>query len=175
MWTDADCPWFMYCLVMKKMAESKKRSKNSRNENVPSRQKSTSKIIEIEEAQKRRKVKRAELIKEEKAQKRREKSLEKSSRPKMSAGKKFAVCGVIALAMLIFFSSGYRIIDLNLNKATYERIYEEKLAEKARLEKVLSMIDDPEFIGQLARDRFHMLKDGEILYVFPERESIEAQ
>lgn len=139
------------------------------------RKRRTSKIIEIEEAQKRRKAKRAELMKEEKVQKRREAAREKASRPKMSGGKKLIFCGVIIIAILLFLSSGYRIIDLNLNKAAYERIYEEKLAEKAKLEKELSMINDPEYVGQQARDRFHMLKDGELFYVFPEKEPIEAQ
>jgi len=139
------------------------------------RKRRKSNIIEIEEAQKRRKAKRIELMKEEKVQKRREIAREKASRPKMSGGKKLALCGIVIIAVLLFISSGYRIIDLNLNKTTYERIYEEKLAEKARLEKELTMINDPEYIGQQARDRFHMLKDGELFYVFPEREPVEAQ
>ena len=157
------------------MAERKRRRENRIDESASKRQKSTSQIIEIEEAQKRRKDKRAELIKEEKAERRREKNREKASRPKMSGGKKLAVFGVLVIALLVFISSGYRIIDLNLNKAVYEKTYEEKLAEKARLEKELSLVDDPEYVGQQARDRFHMLKDGEIFYVFPEKEAIEAQ
>ena len=132
-------------------------------------------IIAIEEAQKRRKTKRAEIAKQEKVQKRIEKRQEKASRPKMSNGKKIAVVCVIALALWVFISSGYRIIDLNLNKAVYEKKYEEKLAEKARLEKELSLVDDPEYVGQQARERFHMLREGEILYVFPEKETVEAQ
>ena len=132
-------------------------------------------ITEIDVARKRRKEKRAELLKDEKVQKRREKQQEKTRRPKMTRGKKLAVCGVIVIAFLIFISSGYRIIDLNLNKGVYEKRYEEKLAEKARLEKELSQVDDIGYIGQQARDRFHMLREGEILYVFPEEASPEAQ
>ena len=157
------------------MAERKRKRENRRDESLPRGKKRTSQIIEIEEAQKRRRAKRAELIKEEKVQRRRERAQEKASRPKMTGGKKFAVVGILVIAVLLFISSGYRIIDLNLNKGVYERTYEEKLAEKARLENELSLIDDPEYIGQQARDRFHMLKDGEIVYVFPEREAPEAQ
>ena len=157
------------------MAERKRRNENIRDESLPKRKKRTSQIIAIEEAQKRRKEKRAELIKEEKYQKRRERAQEKASRPKMTSGKKFAVAGVLAVALLIFVSNGYRIIDLNLNKTSFERVYEEKLAEKARLEKELSLVDDPEYVGQQARDRFHMLKDGEIVYIFPSKEAPEAQ
>ena len=153
----------------------RERGERKRRTEQAEKRRQTSHIIEIEEAQKRRKAKRDELIKREKAQRRKEKSLEKASRPKMSNGKKLAVCLVLVVAGLIFASSGYRIVDLNLNKNVYEQKYEEKLAEKARLEKELSLVDDPEYIGQQARDRFHMLRDGEILYLFPEKEAPEAQ
>ena len=152
------------------MGERKKR-----NEIAEKRRKRTSHIIEIDEAQKRRKEKRAEFIKQEKVLRRREKALEKASRPKMSGSKKIAVCGALIIAVLVFILNGYRIIDLNLNKAIYEKEYEEKLAEKARLEKELSLVDDPEYIEQQARNRFHMLREGEILYVFPEKAGPEAQ
>lgn len=132
-------------------------------------------IIEIEYAQERRKEKRAELLKQEKMQKRREKAKEKAVRPKMSPGKMFAVFAVLVLAGVIFLFSGCRIYELNLDKGVYEKRYEEKLAEKARLEKELSQIDDIGYIGQQARDKFHMLREGEILYVFPEEQSPEAQ
>ena len=132
-------------------------------------------IIANEEAQKRRRTKRAEFVKKEKVQRRLEKQREKTSRPKMSTGKKIIALGVLTLAIYVFITSGYRIIDLNLNKEVYEKKYEEKLAEKARLEKELSLIDDPKYIEQQARDKFHMLRDGEILYVFPERETVETQ
>ena len=152
------------------MAERKRR-----NVNTEKRRSGTSHIIEIEEAQKRRKEKRAELIKQEKALRRREKAQEKASRPKMTFGKKLTVCGVLLIAILIFIFNGYRIVDLNLNKAVYEKEYEEKLAEKTRLEKELGLIDDPEYIEQQARNRFYMLREGEILYVFPEKEGPEVQ
>ena len=93
----------------------------------------------------------------------------------MSRTKIVAVCLVLAIAGGIFVSNGMRIIDLNLNKVVYEKEYEEKLAEKARLEKELSLVNDPEYIEQLARNRFHMLREGEILYIFPEKEGPEAQ
>jgi len=154
----------------KRMAERKRR-----NERTPNRRTKVSQINEMEEAQRRRKAKRAELVKQEKVIRRREKAQEKASRPKMSTGKKLAVCGALVVAVLLFISSGYRIIDLNLNKAVYEKEYEEKLAEKARLEKALSLVDDPEYVEQQARTRFKMLREGEILYVFPEAKGPEAQ
>ena len=147
----------------------------NRNEKNDKRRSKYSQMNEIEEAQSRRKEKRAELIKQEKVMRRREKAAEKASRPKMSGSKKLAICGVLVVAVLIFIFNGYRIIDLNLNKAVYEKEYEEKLAEKARLEKELSLVDDLGYIEQQARSRYHMLKEGEILYVFPEAQGPEAQ
>ena len=132
-------------------------------------------IIAIEEAQKRRQAKRAEIVKQEKVQRRIEKRRDKESRPKMSNAKKAATIGILVIALLVFISSGYRIIDLNLNKAVYEKKYEERLAEKARLEKELGLVDDLEYVGQQARNRFSMLREGEILYIYPEEERIETQ
>jgi len=150
-------------------------AQRNRREKRDKRRSRASQIIGIEEAQKRRKEKRSELLKQEKVLRRREKALEKASRPKMSGAKKLAVCSILLVAVLIFIFNGYRIIDLNLNKGVYEKEYEEKLAEKARLEKELSLVDDPEYIEQQARNRFHMLREGEVLYVFPEAQGPEAQ
>ena len=132
-------------------------------------------IIEIEKAQRRRQAKRAEIVRQEKVQRRVERQREKASRPKMSNGKKVAAISILIIALLIFVSSGYRIIDLNLNKAVYEKKYEEKLAEKERLEKVLSLVDDPEYVEKQARGRFHMVREGERLYVYPETQAVETQ
>ena len=157
------------------MGERESRKKNEKPERSEKRRQPASQIIEIEEAQKRRKAKRAEMEKQEKLQRRREKQQEKASRPKMSHAKKVIICVVLGVAGVLFITNGYRIIDLNLNKAVYEQKYEEKLAEKARLEKELSLVDDPEYVGQQARDRFHMVREGEILYVFPEKITVETQ
>ena len=166
-----------------KRRQEKRRGKASQNIEIEEAQKrrqekrrdKASQIIEIEEAQKRRQEKRAEQLKQEKVLRRREKAIEKANRPKMSRAKKLTLCGVLAIAFLVFIFNGYRIIDLNLNKAVYEKEYEEKLAEKARLEKELSLVDDPEYVEQQARSRFHMIREGELLYVFPEKAAPEAQ
>ena len=149
--------------------------KERKSEQTEKRRRTGSQIIEIEEAQKRRQEKRAELKKKEKAQRRRAIAQEKASRPKMSGGKKFLVCGIVLIAVLGFVFNGYRIVNLNLDKAVYEKKYEERLAEKTRLENELGLVDDPEYVEQQARDRFHMLRDGETLFIFSEKKSVEAQ
>ena len=92
----------------------------------------------------------------------------------MSLGKKLSVCGVLVVAVLVLASSGYRIVDLNMSKTVYEKRYEEKLVEKALLEKELGFVDDPLYVEQQARNRFRMLREGEIFYVFPEKAPTEA-
>jgi cell division protein FtsB len=128
-------------------------------------------IIEIEEAQEKRRKKREEHGGREKAKKRAKKTRERQAQPKMTPGKKLAAFGVLALFVVLFCYSGLNIIDLNLDKADYEKQLAERLSEKARLEKELTMIGTPEYIEQEARSRFHMLKDGELLYVFPEQQT----
>jgi len=148
------------------MAERKNRSEKRRRQH--------SQIIEIEAAQKRRKEKRTRQAKQEVTLLRREKVQKKVSRPKMSLGKKLSVCGVLVVAVLVLASSGYRIVDLNMSKTVYEKRYEEKLVEKALLEKELGFVDDPLYVEQQARNRFRMLREGEIFYVFPEKAPTEA-
>jgi cell division protein FtsB len=126
-------------------------------------------IIDIEEAQEKRRGKREEQAGRERAKKRAKRTREKQSLPKMTPGKKLTALGIVVVAVLLFCYSGLRIIDLNLDKAVYVKQLEEKQSEKLRLEKELAVIGTPEYIEQEARVRFHMLKDGELLYVFPEQ------
>ena len=128
-------------------------------------------IIEIEEAQEKRRQKREEQAGRERAKKRSIRKREKQALPKMTPGKTLAALGVIAIAIFLFCYSGIRIIDLNIDKAEYVRQLEEKEAEKLRLENELKRIGTPEYIEQEARNRFHMIKDGELLYIFPEKKT----
>ena len=126
-------------------------------------------IIEIEEAQERRRQKREEQAGRERAKKRSMKKREKQALPKMTLGKTLAAIGVVFVAFFLFCYSGLKIMDLNQDKTHYERLLAEKEAEKVRLEKEFARIDTLEYVEQEARDRFHMIKDGEVLYVFTEK------
>jgi cell division protein FtsB len=128
-------------------------------------------IIDIEEAQEKRQRKREEQAGREKAKQRVKKMRAKQALPKMTPGKHLLALGVVVIAVFLFCYSGLSIIDLNLDKADYEKQLAEKQSEKVRLEKELAMIGTPEYIEQEARSRFHMLKDGELLYVFPEQQT----
>jgi cell division protein FtsB len=149
--------------------------RRERQINKESMRRGSGTIIEIEEAQARRKQKRAEIFKAEKVQRRIQKARMRKERPKMSAGKKFAVAFVIIASVALFGAGGYKNIELGIEKAETQKIYEQKLAEKLRLEKQLTAVNDLEYIEQEARDRFHMLKDGEILYVFPDEQADNTQ
>ena len=128
-------------------------------------------IIEIEEAQEKRRQKREEQAGRERTKKRNKKKREKQALPKMTPGKTLAALGVVAVAVLLFCYSGLRIIDLNIDKTKYVKQLEEKEAEKLRLENELERIGTLEYIEQEARNRFHMIKDGELLYIFPEKKT----
>jgi len=132
-------------------------------------------IIDIEDAQNRRKEKRREIASAVKARKKQLRKLEKKARPKMSAGKKAMVLCAIVGALTLFGFNGFRNYELVADRVRAEKLYEEKLAEKARLELELSKVNDPEYIEQQARERFQMLKDGEILYVFPQEQADNSQ
>ena len=128
-------------------------------------------IIEIEEAQEKRRQKREEQAGRERAKKRSERKREKQALPKMTPGKTLAALGVVGVAVFLFCYSGIRIIDLNQDKALYVNQLEEREAEKLRLENELARIGSLEYIEQEARNRFHMIKDGELLYIFPEEQT----
>jgi cell division protein FtsB len=132
-------------------------------------------LIEIEKAQERRRRKREEYARTERAIRQEQKCAEKLARPKMSVGKKLAAVCVVVGAVLLFGWNGIRNLELSLERADAQQLYEERVAEKARLELELSAVHDPEYIEQQARERFHMLKDGEILYVLPGLEADNTQ
>jgi len=149
---------------------SERRARRAKESHAPARPIS----IEIEDAQKRRKKKRIEKIGEEKFYGRREPK-QKKERVPLSPKAKLIAISVVALAIFLFAIGGYKNIELMGEKREAEKLYEEKLAEKNRLEKTLAQIDEPEYIEQEARDRFHMLKDGETLYILPEESADTSQ
>jgi cell division protein FtsB len=132
-------------------------------------------LIEIEKAQERRRRKREEIARTERGRRQEQKRAEKLARPKMSVGKKLAAACVVAGAVLLFGWNGVRNLELSLERADAQLLYEERVAEKERLELELSAVHDPDYIEQQARERFHMLKDGEILYVLPGQEADNTQ
>ena len=155
-----------------------KQARHAKRPNSKANETEYSGIIEIEEAQRRRQQKREEAIKESRLKEKKEKKQKKQSkkeRPKMSPEKKIAALCVVVVVFVVFGISGMQLMGLHNEKAKVEAEYQERLAEKESLEKEFSMVNDPEYIESQARDRFRMLKTGEILYVFPSQDTDNSQ
>ncbi len=75
------------------------------------------------------------------------------------------------VAVLAFLGGAVsQIIKLNIELNEAKKVKETKTAEKVKMEKELERINDPEYIEEQARKRLRMIRQGEILYVFPEEE-----
>lgn len=87
--------------------------------------------------------------------------------------RRLAVPGLLLLAAYYaIFGGGYSVFDLNrihdrIDRAVLER---EALREESRLleERVSALEEDPHTVERLARERFGMIRDGEVLYRFAE-------
>jgi cell division protein FtsL len=104
--------------------------------------------------------------------KRRESAKKKKPRfrAKISKKAKLAFAGVFVLCAVLFGSQVYNLTELTFEKSRLETTKNDKEAELTRLSAELARVNDPQRVEELARERFHMLKAGEVLYVFPEDE-----
>lgn len=133
--------------------------------------KNNSQVIDIEEARRQRLEKRRaeRKLEEEKAKY----AASQRTRGKMAIRRArnrrrfvmglIAVCVVIAVAVSI-------INVLSLKKEQRDAMQQQKelQAEKKRLEKELTDINDPANLEEQARDQLRLIKPGEYLYMFPE-------
>ena len=130
--------------------------------------KNNSRVIDLDEARQRRKQKR-----EEAAEKKYKVRKKKSVVTQRQAGKKARrrmVYFVIFLAILgIIAASVFNIVNLKLTEAKTMKEQQALLEQKARLERIYSQVNSPEYIEQQARQQLKMIKPGEILYVLPEK------
>jgi cell division protein FtsB len=130
--------------------------------------KNNSQVIDIEEARELRKRKR-----EEAAEKKYKVRKTKSVVTQRQAGKKARrrlIYLVIFLAILcVIAASAFNIINLKLTEARTLKEQQDLLAQKARLERIYSQVNSPEFIEQQARQQLKMIRPGEILYVLPDK------
>jgi cell division protein FtsB len=163
-------------------------NRKSSEEPQPSGAKGTSiskggRIIEMEEAQKHRRDKRNQNLETSKLKKRETKVkerrkiklIEKKSRRKLSAGKKLVIAVIFLIAVTALGFSGYKIVNLKLAEAEVTDTYEAKVSEKKKLEREYSMVNDPKYIEKQARERFNMIIEGEILYIYPEAQGDNSQ
>ncbi len=140
----------------------KKRTRRSREF------KNNSRVIDIEEARQLRKRRR-----EEAAEKKYKARKTKSVVTQRQAGKKARrrlIYMVIFLAIIcVVAASVFNIINLKLTEARTFKEQQNLLAQKARLERIYSQVNSPEYIEQQARQQLKMIRPGEILYVLPDK------
>ncbi|MDO4544625.1 MAG: septum formation initiator family protein [Bacillota bacterium] len=133
--------------------------------------KSSSKVIDMEEARKQRQAKReAEKAKEEAKKKR---SSSQNTRGKMairrSRNRRRLMVLLIALGIIAVIAlSVINVISLKREEISVLKQQEELKEEKKELEKELSNINDPENLEEEARNQLRLIKPGEVLYMFPE-------
>jgi cell division protein DivIC len=142
------------------MKKKKRRSREFKN---------NGQVIDIEEARQLRKQKREEAaVKKYKVRK------SKSVVTERQAGKKARrrmVYFIIFLVIVgIIVVSAFSIINLKLTEARTIREQQDLMEQKARLERIYSQVNSPEYIEQQARQQLKMIKPGEILYILPEKD-----
>ena len=136
--------------------------------------KNNSQIIDINEARQRRKQKR-----EDAAEKKYKVRKTKSVVTQRQAGKKarrraiyFVIFLVIGGVIAVYT---FNIFTLKITEARTEKELQALLEQKARLERIYSQVNSPEYIEQQARQQLRMIKPGEILYVLPDKDKAKEK
>jgi len=126
--------------------------------------KNNSQVIDLNEARQLRKQKREEAAKKK----------SRVNRPKLviterQAGKKarrrLVYFAVFLIMVGVIAVSAFNIINLKITEAQTLKEQQALLAQKARLERVYSQVNSPEYIEQQARQQLKMIRPGEILYI----------
>ncbi|MDR0356935.1 MAG: septum formation initiator family protein [Clostridiales Family XIII bacterium] len=123
-----------------------------------------SRVIDIEEAQRLRRKRRAETTKRKRTEVLTLPS-DNSERKSRSSGRRVVYLLVVIVMLTLSAISGVRILDLKAEESKAERALAIKTEEKARLEKELAMLNDPEYVEAQARAQLRMIKKDEVLYV----------
>jgi cell division protein FtsB len=134
-----------------------------------------SRVIDIEEAQRQRRERRVAATKGRTRPTMAPEPVAEAVSAGWTAGKRliYAVAVLVVLALVVI--SGIRILDLKAEAVTAERALEVTMEEKARLEKELTMLNDPAYIEAQAREQLRMTKKDETLYVFEDSEEDNSQ
>lgn len=131
--------------------------------------KNNSQIIDIEEARQLRKQKREEAA-EKKYKVRKSKSVVTQRQAGKKARRRMVYFVIFVAIVCIIAASVFNIVSLKLTEAKTAKEQQALLDQKARLEKIYSQVNSPEYIEQQARQQLKMIRPGEILYVLPEKD-----
>lgn len=131
--------------------------------------KDNTQVIDLEEARQIRKQKR-----EDAARKKYNVKKKKLVITERQAGKKarrrLVYFGIFLVIAVIIGFSIFNIVCLKITEANTVREHEALIKQKARLERIYSQVNSPEYVEQQARQQLKMIKPGEILYVLEDGE-----
>ena len=132
--------------------------------------KSSSQVIDIEDARRERKKKRNEAAeKRGKAQKTKQIVTERQAGKK--ARRRMVYFFIFLFILCLIGVSAFNIISLKLTEAKTIKEQQQLLEQKDKLEKIYSQVNSPEYIEQQARQQLRMIRPGEILYVLPDKDA----
>lgn len=133
-----------------------------------------SQVIDIREVREERKKKRKFTVK-----KKQNKSKIKAVVTERQAGKKARRRSVYFVVFLVVLGlaggSIFNILALEKEKGKILDEQQRLLDKKTKLEIEWSQVNEPEYIEQQARDQLQMIRNGEVLYVVPEKEEKTTQ
>jgi cell division protein FtsB len=125
--------------------------------------------VDIDAAQRARREKRAQALKSRRRKTKVAKAEAEKARRSFITGRRFIVICVSASVIFFVGSSAFRIMDLKAQEEEAAKELKVKTEQKARLESELSVLKEKEYIEEQARERLGMVKQGEVLYVFEEK------
>jgi cell division protein FtsB len=153
--------------------ENRKKGYNARKKRLSSH---PSRILDIEEAQEIRREKRREALDSRRKRVKTDTAAALAAeRKSFVTGKRLVYCAVVLVILSLVAVSGINVVNLKAEAAAANKNLAAREAQKARLTKELSLVDDPAYIEAQAREKLRMIKSGETLYVFetPEEDNSE--
>jgi cell division protein FtsB len=127
--------------------------------------------VDIAAAQRERRERRAQALKTRRRKVKAAKAEAEKARRSFITGRRFILICVTASVVFFVGSSAFRIVELKTHEKEAIAALQTKAEQKARLESELAILNDKEYIEEQARERLGMVKPGEIIYVFEDKDS----
>jgi cell division protein FtsB len=119
----------------------------------------------MEEAQRQRRARRAVATKGKKRPEMVPASVAEATSGGWTAGKRLIYALVVLVVFVFVVISGIHVLDLKAEAVVAESALAATVEKKARLEKELTMLNDPAYIETQIREQLRMIKKDETLYV----------
>jgi cell division protein FtsL len=132
-------------------------------------------VIDIEEAQRIRRERRADAVTARRTGVRNERKQAERSRTSFKSGRRLLYLACIAVCIMGAVFAVSRVSALTNEKAEADKMLNQKMNQQVRLESELAVITTPEYIEEQARERLGMIKKGERLYVFNDTKEDNSQ